>query len=92
MTYRVERFDARERPDEQLEPLFGDAFPPFITADPVAKVYIDRVRAWFGEFDIMLVALRDPERTEHPLRRPGAGPRNLRRGQRLGAPSLVVPY
>ena len=55
MTYQVERFDARDWPDEQLEPLFRDAYPPFITADPVAKTYIGRVREWFGEFDIMLV-------------------------------------
>ena len=55
MTYRIERFDARDWPDEQLEPLFADAFPPFITADPVAAVYIGRVREFFGEFDIMLV-------------------------------------
>ncbi|HEU5271656.1 MAG TPA: hypothetical protein VFU36_17145, partial [Jatrophihabitans sp.] len=55
MTYLIERSDARDWPDEQLEPLFADAFPPFITADPVAAVYIGRVRAYFGEFDIMLL-------------------------------------
>lgn len=59
MTYLVERFDAREWPDEQLERLFADAFPPFITADPVARVYIDRVRKWFGEFNLMLVDAED---------------------------------
>ena len=55
MTYHVERSDARNWPDEQLEPLFADAFPPFITADPVAAVYIGRVRSFFAEFDIMLL-------------------------------------
>lgn len=55
MTYHVERSDARDWPDEQLQPLFADAFPPFITADPVAAVYIGRVRSFFAEFDIMLL-------------------------------------
>jgi len=55
MTIQVERFDAREWPDEQLEPLFGDAFPKFIVADPVAAAYIKRVREFFGEYDIMLL-------------------------------------
>ncbi len=59
MTYRVERFDARQWPDEQLEPMFADAFPPFISADPVAAVYIGRVRQWFGEFDVMLLDDQD---------------------------------
>ena len=55
MSYLIERFDARQWPDELLESLFTDAFPPFITADPVARVYIGRVREWFGEYDIMMV-------------------------------------
>lgn len=55
MPNSVERFDARSWPDEQLDPLFAGAFPPFITADRVAKVYIDRVRERFADLNIMLV-------------------------------------
>ena len=51
----AERLDARPWIDEQLEPLFADAFPEFITADHVAKLYIDRVREFFGAFNIMLL-------------------------------------
>lgn len=60
MPYSVERFDARPWPDDQLEPLFANAFPAFITADAVAEVYIAEVRKWFAEFDIMLVDGDDP--------------------------------
>jgi hypothetical protein len=55
MATSVERFDARAWPDDQLEALFADAFPPFITADAAAGSYIDWVRKWFPEFNIMLV-------------------------------------
>jgi len=51
----VERFDARTWPGEVLEELFADAFPAFIVADPEAKKYIDRVREWFADLNIMLV-------------------------------------
>jgi Acetyltransferase (GNAT) family len=51
----VERFDARTWPDEVLEELFGDAFPAFIVADPQAKKYIDRVREWFADLNVILV-------------------------------------
>jgi hypothetical protein len=53
--YRVERFDARPWADETLTALFADAFPAFITADRVARVYIERVRDWFGELNVMLL-------------------------------------
>lgn len=33
--------------------------PAFITADPVVAVYINRVRQWFGEFNILLVDNHD---------------------------------
>lgn len=55
MSFTVERFDARTWPDAVLEPLFADAFPAFISADPVAAVYIGRIREWFAELNIMLV-------------------------------------
>jgi hypothetical protein len=44
MTLAVERLDARPWSDEQLEPLFGGAFPEFITADQIVKQYIELVR------------------------------------------------
>lgn len=50
----MEKFDARTWTDEQLEPLFRDAFPPFIVADKVAAAYIKRVREWFTDFNIMM--------------------------------------
>jgi GNAT superfamily N-acetyltransferase len=55
MSLAVERSDARVWPDDQLETLFANAFPAFITADQVAKLYIDRVRDLFPEFNIMLI-------------------------------------
>jgi hypothetical protein len=63
MTFSIERFDARAWPDDQLEALFADAFPDFITADAVAKVYIGRVREWFADFNIMLVDDDEPVAT-----------------------------
>lgn len=59
MPFTIERFDARSWPDEQLDPLFNGAFPAFISADPVAAVYIARIREWFGELDIVLVDEQD---------------------------------
>jgi hypothetical protein len=44
MPLTAERFDARSWPDDQLDTLFGGAFPAFITAGQVAKQYIGRVR------------------------------------------------
>jgi hypothetical protein len=37
MAVTVERTDAREWSDEQIEDLFSDGFPPFITADDRAR-------------------------------------------------------
>jgi hypothetical protein len=55
MTLTAERSDARSRRDDELEPLFGGAFPAFITADQVAKKYIGRVREWFPDLNIILI-------------------------------------
>ncbi|SRR6266567_3509625 len=55
MSLTVERFDARPWPDDQLETLFSDAFPPFITADQEVKKYIGRVREWFADLNIILI-------------------------------------
>jgi hypothetical protein len=51
----TELFDAHEWPDEQLEELFSEGFPEFITADRLAKQHIGRVREWFTELNLMLV-------------------------------------
>lgn len=62
MPLAVERFDAREWPDEVLEPIFADAFPPFIGADKVAALYIDRVREYFADLNIILL-----DETDQPV-------------------------
>lgn len=54
MAVTVERTDARAWSDEQTADLFSEGFPPFITADKLAKQYIDRVRAWFPEWNLTL--------------------------------------
>ncbi|MGW4889816.1 hypothetical protein [Streptomyces murinus] len=51
----IERFDAREWSDEQVEELFGEGFPEFIGADRLVEQYIGRVREWFAELDLVLV-------------------------------------
>ncbi len=53
--YTIERFDSKPWPDDQLETLFSEGFPPFISADPVAHSYIDRVWEWFAEYNLVLL-------------------------------------
>jgi hypothetical protein len=55
MAVTVERTDAREWSDEQMEDLFSEGFPPFITADRLVKQYIGRVREWFPEWNLIMV-------------------------------------
>jgi hypothetical protein len=55
MSLIIERADARDWPDEQMEELFSEGFPKFITADRLVKQYIGRVREWFADLDLMLV-------------------------------------
>lgn len=58
------RTDARAWTDEQTADLYSDGFPAFIVADRLAKQYIDRVRAWFPEWNLTLVdAHQDPVAT-----------------------------
>lgn len=59
MTLTAERSDARSWRDDELEPLFGGAFPAFITADQVAKKYIGQVREWFPDLNIILIGEDD---------------------------------
>jgi hypothetical protein len=55
MNLAVERTDARDWPDEQMEELFSEGFPDFITADRLAKQYVGRIREWFADLNLMLV-------------------------------------
>jgi GNAT superfamily N-acetyltransferase len=55
MTSTVELMHARHRPDEQISQLFGDGWPPFITADQVAKQHIGEVRRLFADLELVLV-------------------------------------
>lgn len=55
MRMRVEPFDAREWPAEQLDRLFSEGFPTFITSDQLAKQYIARVREYFSDLNIVLL-------------------------------------
>ncbi|MFR9793878.1 hypothetical protein ACL07V_35400 [Streptomyces sp. MB22_4] len=51
----IERVDARDWSDEQMEELFSEGFPEFITADRLVKRYIGRIREWFADLNVMLV-------------------------------------
>ena len=53
--FRVEARHARDWTSEQLDALFAEGFPAFITADQEVKKHIRRVRELFGDLDIMLV-------------------------------------
>lgn len=55
MQTRIERFDAREWPAEQLDQLFSEGFPTFITSDQLAKQYIGRVQEYFSHLNIVLL-------------------------------------
>lgn len=55
MRTRLERFDTREWPAEQLDQLFSEGFPTFITSDQLAKQYIGRVQELFPYLNIVLL-------------------------------------
>jgi hypothetical protein len=59
MTLLVERSDSRAWTDEQMEILFSEGFPKFITADLAVKEYIGRVREYFPHLDVMLIDEND---------------------------------
>lgn len=46
---------SRPWPQAQLDALFAEGFPAFITADQVVKKYIGRVRDYFADLDLMLI-------------------------------------
>lgn len=56
MTYAVEPTNQRAWTDEQMERLFAEGFPAFITADREVKKYVARVREYFPQLDVILVS------------------------------------
>lgn len=57
--YVAELSGARPWTDPQMEDLFAEGFPEFITADLEVKRYIGRVREDFPSFDLILVDKSD---------------------------------
>ncbi len=55
MEYAVEPITQRDRPDDQLDALFSDGFPPFITADAQVKAHIGAVREHFADLELVLL-------------------------------------
>lgn len=61
MRIQVERFDARERSAGFRDALGPGAFPPWVIwGDPASEVWWDRVRAWFPEFQVVLLGDDEP--------------------------------
>jgi GNAT superfamily N-acetyltransferase len=52
---RVEAMGDRVRHEDQVERLFGDGWPAFITADQEVKRHIGAVREWFADLELVLV-------------------------------------
>ncbi len=59
MALNVERMRDRPRPDEQMNRLFADGWPAFITADQAVKQYIGTVRDLFADLELVLVDADD---------------------------------
>ncbi len=55
MALVVERMTDRLRPDDQMERLFSDGWPAFITADQQVKRYIGAVRDLFADLELVLL-------------------------------------
>lgn len=55
MTLTVETMGARKRPEDQMDQLFGDGWPAFITADQVVKEHIGTVRQLFSDLELVLL-------------------------------------
>lgn len=55
MTLTVETMGAHKRPAEQLDQLFGDGWPAFITADQVVARHIGAVRRLFADLELVLL-------------------------------------
>jgi hypothetical protein len=52
--FQVELTSARSWTDEKMEALFAEGFPVFISGDKEVPKYIERVRASFQEYDLIL--------------------------------------
>lgn len=55
MALLAEAMNARPRNDAQMQSLFSDGFPPFITADREVPKYIRRIRSVFADLEIVLL-------------------------------------
>lgn len=55
MRLKIEKTGARAWDEAHLKELFSEGFPEFVTADPLVKNYIGRVREFFAGLDLMLV-------------------------------------
>jgi GNAT superfamily N-acetyltransferase len=55
VTYAIEPTHRRAWSKQQMDGLFAEGFPAFITADPEVRKYIGRVRAHFPHLDVILV-------------------------------------
>lgn len=55
MTLTVETMGARARSEAQMDELFGDGWPSFITADQVVKEHIGTVRRLFADLELVLL-------------------------------------
>jgi GNAT superfamily N-acetyltransferase len=49
----------RARPEDQVERLFADGWPAFITADQEVKRHIGAVREWFADLELVLLGADD---------------------------------
>jgi hypothetical protein len=59
MSLRVERMDDHPRSEEQMNLLFADGWPKFITADQEVKEFIGRAREYFPALEIALLDEED---------------------------------
>lgn len=55
MSSTVETMGARDRSDDEIDELFGDGWPSFITADQVVKKHIGTVRQLFADLELVLL-------------------------------------
>ena len=59
MPATVETPNTRTRPQHQMDRLFGDGWPAFITADQVVKRHINQVRRLFADLELVLLDADD---------------------------------
>ncbi|WP_020518977.1 hypothetical protein [Catelliglobosispora koreensis] len=54
-SYTAEPIGQRPRPGDQMEALFSDGWPKFISADEEVKLYFARIRELFGDLELVLL-------------------------------------